>query len=415
MIDEDLLNKWDCLIQSLLPKTELVVLESQNAEGSSFLAAFPNKKWILKPDSARFKQEFNAIAKENLWRFGFISYDVKNAIEHLKSENKVAIDLPDVWFIEPELCLEWNHNTNTWIFHKGNPSDIEENSPNLAEIFQIKQFKSSFEKDEYIKTIKKIKAEIKEGLVYEVNLSRMISAKFEGSDWELFRAMRKAGPVPMAAFIKTKNWTICSSSPELYVEKQGFTIRSKPIKGTKKRAINKAEDEQIKQSLIQSEKEKAENLMIVDLVRNDFNKIAEIGSVFVSKLFAIEAFSTVYQMVSTVEAKLKKGLNLTDILFASFPMGSMTGAPKIEAMKAIERHENYRRNVYSGSIGLIKPNQDAMFNVVIRTAIIQNGELFYGVGGAITSDSDPETEWQETELKTQALLNALHQSKNINY
>lgn len=407
MIDEGLLNKWDKLIYSLLSKTEIVVLESQNGEGSSFIAGFPQKKWILSSGSANFNQKFNAIVQENTWRFGFLSYDVKNAIEKLKSENTIASNLPDGWFIEPEFCVEWNHATNEWITHKGKIPKIDENSTYLAEPFQIKEFQSSFGKDEYIKTIKKIQAEIKEGLYYEVNLSRMIFANFEGSDWELFRAMRKAGPVPMATFIKTKEWSICSSSPELYVEKQGFTICSKPIKGTKKRAENKIEDEEIKQSLIKSEKEKAENLMIVDLVRNDFNKIAELGSVNVTQLFAIEAFSTVYQMVSTVKAQLKQGLNLTDVLFASYPMGSMTGAPKIEAMKAIERHENYRRNLYSGTIGMIKPNQDAIFNVVIRTAIIQNETLFYGVGGAITSDSDPEMEWQETELKTQALLKAM--------
>jgi anthranilate/para-aminobenzoate synthase component I len=220
--------------------------------------------------------------------------------------------------------------------------------------------------------------------------------------------MQHSGPVPMAAFIQTQDWAVCSASPEVFLIKKGAKIESRPIKGTRKRHTNDVEDAQLIRELQSSEKEKAENLMIVDLVRNDFNRVAKPGSVVVDKLFTIHSYATAHQMESVVIAELESEKTLFDVLKAAFPMGSMTGAPKIEAMRVIDELETYQRNIYSGAIGFIDPEQNAQFNVVIRTGVIRNNELLYGVGGAITSDSDPIQEWQETEVKTQALVQALN-------
>lgn len=403
MIDKNVLEKWDLLIQQLIEQTSVVVLESQDGVGSSFIAAFP--KQIYQSESTE-KQALKAVIELKTWRFGFLSYDVKNCFESLYSNNSNEIQLPEYWFMEPGLCVEWKHESNEWIYHED--VDFESSSQNEgSDSFEMGELISNETEESYKAHIKAIKEEIKEGLYYELNLSRLVKSSFSGSSFGLFKAMRAIGPVPMASFLYTKEWSICSSSPEVYIQKNGDFIESKPIKGTRKRSSNPIEDEQIKLELATSEKEKAENLMIVDLVRNDFNRIAESGSVNVRSMFNVETYSTVHQLVSTVEAKIKSDKTFFDVIEASFPMGSMTGAPKIEAMKAIERFENYRRNVYSGSIGLINPKQDAFFNVVIRTAIIRNKTLFYGVGGAITADSDPDSEWLETELKLEALKRAL--------
>ena len=399
-------RNWDSLIESLIPLTEVVVLESQDMVGKSYLAAFPTKQYLV-DSQAESTQVLEEVFSTNTWRFGFISYDVKNDFEELNSTNPALFNCPEVWLMEPGFLLEWNHSTNEWITLVGKLPVIE-TQIDSSDNFRVGELYSNFSEEEYIATIESIQDDIKDGTYYELNLSRMISANFEGSPFALFKAMRKIGPVPMASFISTKKWSICSSSPEIFLEKKGSLIRSNPIKGTRPRNKVAQDDKLLIESLLNSDKEKAENLMIVDLVRNDFNRIAKSGSVKVSKLFQIETYETVHQMVSEVIAELRTDIAWMDILKATYPMGSMTGAPKIEAMKSIDKYERNKRSIYSGSIGCFSPNNDAILSVVIRTAFIQNDKLFYGVGGAITSDSDPKQEWEETIIKTQALLQALN-------
>jgi para-aminobenzoate synthetase component 1 len=198
-----------------------------------------------------------------------------------------------------------------------------------------------------------------------------------------------------------EGFEICSSSPERFLSRSGDTAWSQPIKGT----APKSGGLESARKLAASEKERAENLMIVDLVRNDLNRIAEKGTVKVTGLFEIQSFETVYQMVSTVECKTPEATDSLELIKACFPMGSMTGAPKIAAMKAIDVFEEYKRGIYSGALGYFKPNGDFDLNVVISTAIIDGNKLVYPVGGAITSDSDPEEEWDETMLKAKAITN----------
>jgi para-aminobenzoate synthetase component 1 len=215
--------------------------------------------------------------------------------------------------------------------------------------------------------------------------------------------MRRRGPVPFAAYLQLDGLAACCASPELYLQKRGERLISDPIKGTRPRGDTPEQDEQICMELQSNLKERAENLMIVDLVRNDFSRVCEAGSVRVSKLFEIQKFATVFQMVSRVEGMLKPSVPPEEALAACFPMGSMTGAPKIRAMELIEQIETYRRGLYSGAIGFFTPEGDFTFNVVIRTAIIRDDKLLYATGGAITADSDPESEWEETWIKARAL------------
>jgi para-aminobenzoate synthetase component 1 len=223
--------------------------------------------------------------------------------------------------------------------------------------------------------------------------------------------MREIGPVPFGSFLQLDDISICCQSPERFLRKEGRSVFSQPIKGTSKRGRTPDEDELLKRALISSEKEQAENLMIVDLVRNDLSRIAKRGTVKVPELFAIQSFGTVHQMVSTVVAEAEQEDPVT-ILQACFPMGSMTGAPKISAMKSIEKLEDYKRGIYSGAIGYITPEGNFDFNVVIRTAIIRNNDLYYAVGGAITSDSNAQKEWEETQIKARALLQVFENFEN---
>jgi len=269
--------------------------------------------------------------------------------------------------------------------------------------------KYSVERDQYLECIKEAKRKISEGDYYELNLSHQLFARFEGDPYALYQKMREVGPVPFGAYMQKENLSVCSMSPERFLAKQGSRVYSQPIKGTIHRGVNETDDRKLREGLRESLKDRAENLMIVDLVRNDLSRIARKGSVEVSELFQIQTFGTVHQMVSTVEAEAETE-NPIEIIKACYPMGSMTGAPKISAMKSIEELENYRRGIYSGAIGYLDPKGDFDFNVVIRTAIISGSNLFYSVGGAITGDSDPEQEWEETLVKARALTKVLDES-----
>jgi para-aminobenzoate synthetase component 1 len=346
-------------------------------------------------------EEFKVSYKDE-WIFGFFSYDLKNSIEELRSENRKLIESPDLFFFVPELLIRIDKEHKAEVLKGALSDDLP-----LTE-FSEKVFlrsKGQTDKQNYLAKIRKAKSAIKEGDYYEVNISHPLEFELKGSGWDLYKKMKTEGPVPFGSYIKLSNLEICSSSPERFLSKKGEIIRSQPIKGTISRSHEK--DLSRIQELSNSEKEKAENLMIVDLVRHDLSKIANKGSVKVTELFEIQSFETVHQMVSTIEAKVKEGVGTIEILKACFPMGSMTGAPKIAAMQAIEELEDYQRGIYSGAIGYISPEDDFDFSVVIRTAIIQGNKLIYPVGGAITFDSDPEKEWEETILKSKALTNTL--------
>lgn len=344
------------------------------------------------------------------WLFGYLGYDLKNFVEDLESLNKEKIAAPDMFFMIPDIIISCDKDQKLKAVKGDIPQFFDTGFNENDREFSIH---STFQisKKAYVEQIHKAKQDIYEGAYYEINLSHPLEFKFDGKAWSLFQAMKAIGPVPFAAYMEMDEMRICCSSPERFLAKSGSRVWSQPIKGTASRNPD-VSDVTLAEALRTSEKERAENLMIVDLVRNDLGKIAKNKSVQVSKLFEIQSFETVHQMVSTVECEVEEERDSIDIIKACFPMGSMTGAPKIAAMKAIEKYESYKRGVYSGAIGYIKPNGDFDFNVVIRTALIQDQKLMYPVGGAITSDSDAEAEWAETMIKARALTNISTDLKN---
>jgi anthranilate/para-aminobenzoate synthase component I len=256
--------------------------------------------------------------------------------------------------------------------------------------------------------IEKAKESIAKGDAYQLCLTNQMTIETESHPFAAFLALRENNPSPSRSFMKCGDVSIVSSSPEqfLRVDETGL-VSSKPIKGTRKRSFDAQEDLRLIEELRTNEKERAENLMIVDLMRNDLGRVSEPSDVVVAKLFDVESYATVHQLVSTVEAKLKPGLDVFDAIEACFPAGSMTGAPKIRAMEILRGLENGPRDLYSGCFGYITYKGQADLGMTIRTLVIEGGTATLGIGGGITIDSDAKAELEETKLKAKALLSAL--------
>lgn len=405
----------------------VILLESQSDDHpwsrKSYLTALPKAEIRAKEDKIlvtgagesvkKVGNPWKALSdfrrKHDDWLFGYFGYDLKNHLEKLTSRNTDNVDAPDLHFMVPGFLVEFNQATGQTKLLTGNmppESDLNEIRTTSTESYSLTNFEPQTSQHDYSSIIKEAQQRIYEGDFYEINLSHQMRGEFSGSALELYKRMKEVGPVPFGAYLETDDLVVCCQSPERFLRKEGSAVFSQPIKGTSQRGENKSSDLELKQRLLSSEKERAENLMIVDLVRNDLSRIARRKTVEVPELFNIQSFGTVHQMVSTVKAEAEEK-DPIEILKACFPMGSMTGAPKISAMKTIEELESYRRGIYSGAIGYIKPDDDFDFNVVIRTAIIRNQNLFYSVGGAITSDSDPLREWEETRIKARALMETI--------
>jgi len=226
--------------------------------------------------------------------------------------------------------------------------------------------------------------------------------------WELYRRLRQINPAPFAAYLGFEGVSVVSSSPERFVHLSGKAVETRPIKGTRRRGETEAEDKALAAELLASAKDHAENVMIVDLERNDLGRVCEVGSVAVTELAALETFPTVFHLTSTITGKLREDKDGIDLLQATFPGGSITGAPKIRAMEIIDELEPTRRSVYTGSIGYLGFNGDIDLNIAIRTFIVKDGKAYFQVGGGIVYDSDPEAEYRETLDKGKALFDALN-------
>jgi para-aminobenzoate synthetase component 1 len=265
-----------------------------------------------------------------------------------------------------------------------------------------------FDADAYAKAVLRIQERIAAGDLYQANLTHRLALERAGDPWRIYTELRRINPAPFAAFLETGELAVVGSSPErfLRVAPDG-AIESRPIKGTRPRGATPAEDERLRAALAASEKDRAENVMIVDLVRNDLGRVCQTGSVEVPALFAIEDYATVFQMVSTVRGRLRPGLGVFDALRAAFPPGSMTGAPKRAAMRLLAELEPVRRGVYSGALGWLDARGGAELAVVIRTLLCRGGRAWLHVGGGVVLDSDPEGEWAEALDKARALLDAL--------
>ncbi|HNV51630.1 MAG TPA: aminodeoxychorismate synthase component I [Tenuifilaceae bacterium] len=374
---------------------------------------------VCSPNDKRFAN-LSEYLKLNDWVFGYFSYDLKNELEDLKSNNFDALEFPELFFFQPEIVFTVKSNVLS-VYYFESVTSKDRIDALLQELMDCSNytrtiprniiFKSCYTKQEYLETIHQVKKHIARGDIYEMNLCQ----EFYTEDCsiepaEVFNELYRVSPTPFAAFLKVDNKYLMSASPERYIRKEGDLIISQPIKGTAPRKSNAVDDEKVKLELSEDTKERAENVMIVDLVRNDLSKVATRGSVKVNELCGIYTFPQVHQMISTVTCKLQPNLSLIEPIRATFPMGSMTGAPKFRAMQLIEEFERTKRGLFSGAVGYFAPNGDFDFNVVIRSLLYnkENRYLSFTVGGAITFNSEPEKEYNECLLKAKAILTTLN-------
>jgi para-aminobenzoate synthetase component 1 len=268
--------------------------------------------------------------------------------------------------------------------------------------------KGGFTHQEYVTAVEKARQYIIDGDIFEVNLSQRFEAKLSITPYELYKRLRQINPAPFACYLGFDEVSVVSASPERFLRIRGDWVETRPIKGTRPRGKTPEEDEALAKELLGSAKDRAENIMIVDLERNDLGRVCRFGTVKVTELAILEVFPTVFHLTSTVVGRLREGKNGIDLLKASFPGGSITGAPKVRAMEIIDELEPTRRSVYTGNIGYLSFNGDIDLSIVIRTFLAKGRKAYFQVGGAVVYDSDPEVEYQETLDKARALVNAIN-------
>ncbi|HEX7845338.1 MAG TPA: anthranilate synthase component I family protein [Chitinophagaceae bacterium] len=347
------------------------------------------------------------------WLFGHLGYDLKNEMEELSSTHADQIQFPDLFFFEPEIVIRLSENEMTIeandpeaVFAAINSTGIQNpGSPTQVKIQQ------RIAREEYIAIIQRLQQHILRGDCYEINFCQEFFAGDAMIDpVEVYKKLSEISPNPFSALYRMDDkWLICAS-PERFLKKQGNKILSQPIKGTSKRIIADANlDAKNKSELFNSSKDRSENVMVVDLVRNDLAKLCKEGTVVVDELYGVYSFPQVHQMISTISGELKENISFSGIIGATFPMGSMTGAPKKRVMELIEEYEQAKRGIFSGAVGYISPNDDFDFNVVIRSIMYNatNKYVSFQAGSGITFYSDADKEWEECLLKAEAMKKAL--------
>lgn len=365
-----------------------------------------------------FEDLFQYQSKANDWLFGYLSYDLKNDVEHLKSQNFDGLHFPDLFFFQPKKIF----------FLKGNTLEIQylnmcddEVEADFEEITQSQRsdvksqklpitIKQRISKENYLKKTEKMLAYIHRGDIYEANFCMEFFAENTIIEpIEIYQKLNQISTSPFAVYFKKNKHFLLSASPERYLKKEAQKVISQPIKGTAKRSLDAIIDDQNKVDLQNNSKERSENIMIVDLVRNDLSQTATKGSVEVEELCEIYSFKQVHQMISTIVSNVAHTTSPIEILRTTFPMGSMTGAPKISAMQIIEEVEETKRGLYSGAVGYFTPTGNFDFNVVIRSILYnsENQYLSFSVGSAITSEAIPEKEYEECLLKAKAMFEVL--------
>ena len=350
------------------------------------------------------------------WVFGYLSYDLKNELENLESKNIDSFDLPNLFFFQPKKIWLLSNSNVEALYLDGNEIDddwTEINKINLSEKIPKSNkiiLKERLKKNQYQNKIKLLLDHIKRGDIYEANFCmEWFSQNANIIPSEVYIKLNEISKTPMSAFFKNKNLNLLSSSPERYIKRIKNRVVSQPIKGTSRRDQNDMVDSKLMNELEANIKERSENIMIVDLIRNDLSRFSIPGSVIVKELCKVYPFKQVHQMISTVESKIKSNLSSSEIIKHTFPMGSMTGAPKVKAMNIIEDLEVSARGLYSGAMGYIKPSGDFDFNVVIRSLIYDTNTkyLSFHVGSAITSKSKISNEYDECLLKAEAMISVL--------
>lgn len=397
-----------CFLDNNQYRTEPRSVECILAAGSkrSFSAAAGNALTAFQ----RFADE------KKSWLFGHLAYDLKNETEKLGSAHEDHLQFPDIFFFEPEVIIRLSADKIViegsdepkavfeTIMHKssGGPAMVERKTSKI---------KQRFSKKEYIQVVNQLRKHILRGDCYEINFCQEFFADNAQIDPAVvYRRLSSVSPNPFSAFYRLNDKFLICASPERFLKKQGDHILSQPIKGTMSRFLaDKKQDEQNRKKLTESKKDRSENVMVVDLVRNDLSRVCRQGSVIVDELYGVYSFPQVHQMISTISGELKDNVSFTDIIRATFPMGSMTGAPKRKVMELIEQYERTKRGIFSGALGYVTPNNDFDFNVVIRS-IVYNASgryLSFQAGSGITFYSDAEKEYEECLLKAEAMKKAL--------
>ena len=363
---------------------------------------------------------------------GYFSYDYGREQMEVPSGEEKLVKIPEaVWTFYDCFIIEDRNEKKTYLVANGITNDawkqiceMEESILKLGEnseaymysedtddtiikkVYEIK-VQSNFEKEPYKQAIGQMIRYINEGDIYIANMTRHLVIESDKPPLKVFYDLRKNNPSPFGAYMDLGEYQIVCASPERFLKMKDHHVTTRPIKGTRKRGHTPEEDALLRQELQQSEKDKSELLMIVDLERNDLNQVCKPGSVKVTELFAVEEYATVFHLVSNIEGELEEGKNVMDLLEAAFPGGSITGAPKYRAMEIIDELEHGKRNLYTGSIGYLTLDGSCDLNIVIRTALHKDGRYHLGVGGGITAESELEFEYEETMQKAKAILDAL--------
>lgn len=353
---------------------------------------------------------------------GYFSYEYGRKLMEVPSNKEELVSIPDAVLVFYDFyMIEDRHENRTYLIANGITEDAEkqiksvekriaepldENGRIKKESYDI-EIRPNFEKEEYKQAVDDMIRYIIEGDIYITNMTQQLSVKSEKKPLDVFYDLRKNNPSPFGGYMDYGDYQIVCASPERFLKMKKGHVNTRPIKGTRKRGATPEEDLCMRNELENSEKDKSELLMIVDLERNDLNRVCRPGSVKVTELFTVEEYATVFHLVSDIEGELETDKNVMDLLEATFPGGSITGAPKYRAMEIIDELENNRRNLYTGSIGYLTLDGDCDFNIVIRTALHKDGMYHLGVGGGITAESDLEFEYEETLQKAKAVLEAM--------
>ena len=371
---------------------------------------------------------------------GYLSYDLCHFIERLSATTSDDLKLPECYFGFYDLVIAFDHlEGKAYVISSGFPElrEPERMARAAGRIAAIKYkltvvsdsratpaappsspakpaaaLKSNFTHKEYVDTVEKARQYIIAGDIFEVNLSQRFETELSITPYELYKRLRQINPAPFAAYLDFDGVAVVSASPERFLQLRGDYVETRPIKGTRPRGKTEDEDATLADELLTSAKDRAENIMIVDLERNDLGRVCRFGTVKVTELAVLETFPTVFHLTSTITGRLREDKNGIDLLKAAFPGGSITGAPKVRAMEIIDELEPTKRGVYTGSIGYLGLNGDLDLNIAIRTFVVKDGKAYFQVGGAVVYDSEPEAEYQETLDKGKALIDALNEVGN---
>lgn len=359
---------------------------------------------------------------------GYFSYDYGRKFEEIRSRHPKKLRMPEAMFAFYDLLIiDDKQNRELTITARGQLRAAEDaldaleaeirkcSAPPKPERHSVQAaFTPNFAKEEYKETIDQMISYIVEGDIYIANMTQQLSAESKKEPYAMYRYLRTYNPAPFGGYFNYGDFQIASASMERFLQVRDREVETRPIKGTRKRGATPQEDAALKQELFSSSKDRSELLMIVDLERNDLNHVCEAGSVQVTEHFAVETYATVFHLVTTIKGRLKEELGVMDLVRAAFPGGSITGAPKIRAMEIIDELEHDRRGLYTGSFGYFSLDGNCDLNIVIRTAVYQDGIYHLGVGGGITCESDLEFEYEETIQKAKAVLEAIAEGEEDN-